>query len=101
MLTLSPLGASGKSGCGKSTALQLLLRFYSVDSGSIVVDDQNLMKLNLGWLRDQIGYVGQMPVLFQGSVKDNILLGKPNATEQEILTAARAANAHDFISQLR
>lgn len=90
----------GKSGCGKSTALQLLLRFYKVDSGSILVDDHNLMKLNLGWLRDKVGYVGQMPVLFQGSVRDNILLGKPNATEQEILSAARAANAHDFISQL-
>jgi ABC-type multidrug transport system fused ATPase/permease subunit len=59
------------------------------------------MKLNLGWLREQVGYVGQMPVLFEGSVRENILLGKPNATEEEIMHATKAANAHDFISKLR
>ena len=59
------------------------------------------MKLNLGWLREQVGYVGQMPVLFEGTVKDNLLLGKPNATDAEIIASTRAANAHDFISKLR
>lgn len=92
---------TGKSGSGKSTALQILLRFYRINQGSILLDDHDLMNLNLGWLREQVGYVGQMPVLFEGSVKDNILLGKPNATEQEIINATKAANAHDFITKLR
>lgn len=92
---------TGKSGCGKSTALQLLLRFYRTNQGSIHLDGNDLMKLNLGWLREQVGYVGQMPVLFEGTVKDNLLLGKPNATDAEIIASTRAANAHDFISKLR
>jgi len=91
---------TGRSGCGKSTALQLVLRFYRVGSGSVKLDDKNISDINVGWLRDDIGYVGQMPVLFQGSIRDNIKLGKPNATEKEITDAARAANAHDFISNL-
>ena len=88
---------TGRSGCGKSTALQLLLRFYRVDSGSVELDSRNITDLNLGWLRDQIGYVGQMPVLFAGSIRDNIQLGKLDATEDEVIKAAKAANAHDFI----
>jgi ABC-type multidrug transport system fused ATPase/permease subunit len=56
--------------------------------------------VNIGWLRNEIGYVGQMPVLFAGTIRDNIKLGKPNATEQEIIDAAKAANAHDFVSNL-
>jgi len=59
------------------------------------------MKFNLGYLREQIGYVGQMPVLFEGSIRENILLGKPDATEDEIIAATTAANAHGFISKLR
>lgn len=91
---------TGRSGCGKSTALQLLLRFYRVESGSVLLDDQNISDVNIGWLRNEIGYVGQMPVLFAGTIRDNIKLGKPNATEQEIIDAAKAANAHDFVSNL-
>jgi len=91
---------TGRSGCGKSTALQLLLRFYRVDSGTVEVDNQNVTEMNIGWLRDHIGYVGQMPVLFAGSIRDNIKLGKPDATEEEITTAAKSANAHDFIVSL-
>lgn len=92
---------TGKSGCGKSTALQLLLRFYRISQGAICLDGNDLTNLNIGWLREQVGYVGQMPVLFEGSVRDNLLLGKPNATEQEIIAATKAANAHDFITKLR
>lgn len=91
---------TGRSGCGKSTALQLLLRFYRVSKGSIEVDNENVTDMNIGWLRDSIGYVGQMPVLFAGSIKDNIKLGKPDATEEEIITAAQAANAHNFTMSL-
>ena len=58
--------------CGKSTALQLLLRFYRVSSGDVEVDGKNVTELNIGCLRDHIGYVGQMPVLFAGSIRDNI-----------------------------
>ena len=90
----------GKSGCGKSTALQILLRFYSPSAGKVSLDGKNISDLNLNWLRENIGYVGQMPVLFAGSVRSNITLGKPDATEKEIVNAAKAANAHDFISKL-
>jgi len=90
----------GKSGCGKSTALQLLLRFYDVNSGEVMLDKNNLEQINISWLRGKIGYVGQQPVLFAGTVRDNILLGNPKATEEEIVTAAKAANAHTFITQL-
>ena len=91
---------TGRSGCGKSTALQLVLRFYHVDSGTVELDGKLISDFNLGWLRDQIGYVGQMPVLFKGTIIDNIRLGKPTATEAEIVEAAKAANAHNFISKL-
>jgi ABC-type multidrug transport system fused ATPase/permease subunit len=80
--------------------LQLLLRFYRVESGSVLLDDQHISDVNIGWLRNEIGYVGQMPVLFAGTIRDNIKLGKPNATQQEIIDAAKAANAHDFVSNL-
>lgn len=91
---------SNRSGCGKSTALQLLLKFYEVNSGSVALDDTDIRDLNTKWLRDNIGYVGQMPVLFAGSVRMNILLGKPDATEDEVVQAAKAANAYEFISRL-
>lgn len=90
----------GKSGCGKSSALQLVLRFYEVSDGGVFVDEHNVEDLNVTWLRDQIGYVGQQPVLFSGTVRENILLGKPDATEDEIVEAAKAANAHDFVVKL-
>jgi ATP-binding cassette subfamily B (MDR/TAP) protein 1 len=91
---------TGRSGCGKSTALQILLRFYNVDQGTVKLDGHDISDLNIGWLRDQIGYVGQMPTLFAGSIIDNIKLGKPDATNEEIVEAAKAANANDFILEL-
>ena len=94
------VGFCGKSGCGKSTALQLLLRFYQVQAGSVKLDGKDVKDINIQWLRSQIGYVGQLPVLFAGTVKENILLGNPNVTEDDIVKAAKAANAHDFIMQL-
>ena len=90
----------GASGSGKSTALQLLLKFYVANSGSVKLDGTDVKQINTKWLRSQCGYVGQMPCLFKGSVKENILLGKPDATEMEVIEAAKAANAHGFITSL-
>jgi ATP-binding cassette subfamily B (MDR/TAP) protein 1 len=87
----------GKSGCGKSTALQLVLRFYTATSGEVLLDGHDIDNLNLKWLRGDIGYVGQMPTLFSGTVKFNILLGNEGATDDQVVAAAKAANAHDFI----
>jgi len=90
----------GRSGSGKSTAEQLVLRFYNSTGGTVSLDGHNVEDLNITWLRQQIGYVGQQPVLFSGTVRSNILLGKPDATEEEIIASAKAANAHDFVMKL-
>ena len=76
----------GPSGSGKSTAISLLLRFYDAQLGSIKLDGHDIRSLNIKWLRDQVGYVGQEPVLFVGSIRDNIRAGKPTATEAEVRT---------------
>jgi len=87
----------GASGSGKSTSVQLIERFYDPTSGSITLDGVDLKTLNVNWLRSQIGLVGQEPALFACSIRDNILYGKPDATQEEIEEAARNANCHDFI----
>merc|ERR1719502_810939 len=89
----------GASGSGKSTAIQLVERFYDPESGSVTLDGVNLKDLNVKWLREQIGLVGQEPVLFSGSIADNIARGMPNATQAQIEMAAKSANAHDFIME--
>jgi ATP-binding cassette subfamily B (MDR/TAP) protein 1 len=89
----------GPSGAGKSTLIALLERFYDPAAGSIELDGVNIKHLNLRWLRSRIGLVGQEPVLFVGTVAENIAYGKPEgATQDEIEEAARAANAHSFIT---
>ena len=99
-----PAGATvalvGQSGSGKSTVIQLVERFYDPLSGSVRLDGVDIRRLNLGWYRRQISLVSQEPVLFATSIRENILYGKPNATEKEVLAAAEAANAHGFISKL-
>lgn len=90
----------GESGCGKSTTLQLLQRFYEIEKGQILVDDVDIRTLSQIFLRSQIAIVPQGPVLFSMSIKDNIRYGKPKATEQEVADAARIGNAHDFIMEL-
>ncbi|XP_036342463.1 multidrug resistance protein homolog 49-like, partial [Rhagoletis pomonella] len=90
----------GPSGCGKSTTLQLLQRFYDAPTGCVRLDGRDLRELNVGWLRSQIGVVGQEPVLFATTIRENILHGKPTATQEEIEQAARMANCHDFIVKL-
>lgn len=90
----------GESGCGKSTTLQLLQRFYEIEQGEILVDDVNIGSLSQIFLRSQIAIVPQGPVLFSMSIKDNIRYGKPKANDQEISNAAKTGNAHNFIMEL-
>jgi ATP-binding cassette subfamily B (MDR/TAP) protein 1 len=94
------VGFVGESGCGKSTIFQLMMRFYDPDNGRITLDDVDLRDLDLFWLRDQIGYVGQEPVLFATSLKENMLFGKEDATEEEINEALKKAEAYDFVYNL-
>ena len=91
------IGLVGKSGVGKTTTVNLICRFYEVDRGSIEVDGVNIRKIRLEDLRSQIGIVLQEPFLFSGTIAENIGYGKPGATFTEIMEAAVAANAHDFI----
>ena len=87
----------GPSGGGKSTVLNLLLRFYDVDAGHILIDGQDIAAVSRRSLRHEIAYVGQIVHLFRGTIRDNIALGKLGASEAEIVAAAKAAHAHDFI----
>jgi subfamily B ATP-binding cassette protein MsbA len=87
----------GPSGGGKSTVLNLILRFYDIGSGAIRIDGQNIAEVSRHSLRSQIAYVGQNVQLFRGSIRDNIGFGKLGATAAEIEAAAKAAHAHDFI----
>jgi len=89
----------GPSGSGKSTLIQLIERFYDPTSGKVTLDGVDITTLNVRWLRGQLGLVGQEPVLFQGTVAQNIAHGKPGATQAEIEEAARLANAHEFITK--
>ncbi|KAF5301298.1 hypothetical protein FQR65_LT08917 [Abscondita terminalis] len=90
----------GSSGCGKSTCIQLLQRFYDPSAGEVYLDDERLDELDLTWLRSQIGVVGQEPVLFGTTIAENIRYGYMQATEEEIEEAAKRANAHAFITSL-
>lgn len=90
----------GPSGGGKTTICSLLPRFYDVTDGRITVDGQDIRSLTLKSLRSQIGVVQQDVYLFSGSILDNIAYGKPDATEEEIIEAAKCANIHDFIMEL-
>jgi subfamily B ATP-binding cassette protein MsbA len=88
----------GPSGGGKSTVFNLILRFYEPESGTILIDGQNITKVSRRSLRHQIAYVGQDIFLFRGTIRENIAFGKPGASEDEIVAAAKAAYAHDFIT---
>jgi len=90
----------GPSGSGKSTIVSLLERFYDPCSGTVLLDGVDLRQLNVAWLRQQLGLVGQEPVLFLGSISDNIRQGKREASQAEVEHAAISANAHEFISTL-
>ncbi|HDS2046144.1 TPA: SAV1866 family putative multidrug efflux ABC transporter [Staphylococcus aureus] len=90
----------GMSGGGKSTLINLIPRFYDVTSGQILIDGHNIKDFLTGSLRNQIGLVQQDNILFSDTVKENILLGRPTATDEEAVEAAKMANAHDFIMNL-
>ncbi|CAK9200561.1 unnamed protein product [Sphagnum troendelagicum] len=90
----------GSSGSGKSTVIALLERYYDPSSGSILLDGIDIKNLQLRWLRTQIGLVSQEPNLFATSIKENILFGKDGASLKEVIAAAKAANAHNFILKL-
>ena len=90
----------GPSGAGKSTVASLLPRFYDVTGGSIVIDGLDIRDVTMESLREQVGIVPQETMLFNGSVYDNILYGRLDATEEEVMAASKAANAHNFITEL-
>ncbi len=87
----------GASGAGKSTLIALIQRFYDVNDGRILIDDQDIAGVTVNSLRHSIAYVSQQPYLFEGTIADNIRYGRPDATEEEIIEAAKLANAHEFI----
>jgi ATP-binding cassette, subfamily B, bacterial MsbA len=87
----------GPSGAGKSTVMGLIERFYEPQAGSILIDGQDITKVSRHSLREAIAYVSQDVFLFSGTIRENIALGRPNARESEIIAAAKAAHAHDFI----
>jgi ATP-binding cassette subfamily B protein len=87
----------GPSGGGKSTVFNLILRFYDAKRGNVLIDDQDVTLCSRQSLRQHIAYVGQDVFLFRGTVRENIEFGKPGASEDEIVAAAKAAYAHDFI----
>jgi ATP-binding cassette subfamily B protein len=88
----------GPSGGGKSTVFNLMMRFYEPNAGTIRIDGQNIAETSRHSLRAQVAYVGQDVFLFHGTVRENIAIGKPGASEDEIIAAAKAAHAHEFIS---
>ena len=94
------VGVVGASGAGKSTLISLLQRFHDVKEGQIRIDGRPIGDYNLRWLRQSIGLVSQEPKLFDQSIAENIRVGKPEATMEEVIAAATAANAHRFIQEL-
>ena len=90
----------GPTGCGKTTVINLLMRFYDVDSGKILVDGTDIRDMTRGSLRTSYGMVLQETWLRAGTIRDNICMGKPDATQEEIIAAAKAAHAHSFIKRL-
>ena len=90
----------GMSGAGKTSLVNLLPRFYDVENGQILIDDYDIRKVTLKSLRDQIGLVTQQTILFNDTVRNNIAYGSPKCSDQEVIEAAKAANAHDFIQRL-
>lgn len=91
------IGIVGGTGCGKSSLVNLIPRLYDVTGGSVLIDGVDVRKYDLKFLRDMIGVVLQKNVLFSGTIKENLRWGNPNATDEELIEACKAAQAHDFI----
>ena len=96
------LALVGPSGCGKSTVVQLIERFYDPSKGGLKLEGVDLRDLNISWLRSRIGIVSQEPVLFEGTIADNIRYGAlfREVTDEEVIAAAQSANIHTFIETL-
>ena len=94
------IGICGSTGCGKSTIVSLLARFYDPDAGRILIDGTDISEFTIDGLRKQFGFVMQETILFYGTVRENIAYGRPDATEEEIIEAARLANAIEFIEKM-
>ena len=102
-LTIQPgekIGLVGRSGAGKSTIVNLLLRFYDIDSGRILIDGTDIATVTQDSLRSNIGMVTQDTSLLHRSVRDNIVYGRPDATDEDMVHAAKRAEAHDFVQRL-
>jgi ATP-binding cassette subfamily B protein len=91
----------GTTGAGKSTIVNLLCRFYEPTSGNILIDGKDYKERSISWLHENLGYVLQTPHLFNGTIKENIAYGKKDATFDEIIDAAKKAQAHEFIEKLK
>ena len=96
----SSVAIVGETGSGKSTTVNLLCRFYEPTKGRILIDGVNYKDRSVGWLRSNIGYVQQTPFIFKGTIKDNIKYGKLNATDEEVITAAKIVDLHNYITSL-
>jgi len=94
------IAVTGHSGCGKSTLVKLLLGFYKLQGGSINIFGQNICDIGIEAVRRQIAYVPQIPYMYNMSIRENIRCGKPDASDEEIISAAKLANAHEFIMEL-
>ena len=96
------LALVGPSGCGKSTVVQLIERFYNPGKGELKLEGIDLRDLNISWLRSQIGIVSQEPVLFDGTIAENIRYGAlfREVSDEEVIAAAKSANIHSFIETL-
>ncbi|MBQ8882041.1 MAG: ATP-binding cassette domain-containing protein, partial [Clostridia bacterium] len=94
------LAIVGPSGAGKTTIASLIPRFYDIQSGEILIDGTNIKDYDLSSLRKNIGIVQQNVYLFYGSIKENILFGRPDASDEEVIKAAKLAGAHEFIEKL-
>ena len=94
------VGILGKSGCGKSTMLKLIMRFWDVNSGKVKIGDEDVRNINTKSLRNLQSYVTQETMLFQGSIAENIRIAKHDATDQEVIEAAKKASIHEFIDKL-
>ncbi|KAL9224544.1 hypothetical protein vseg_000568 [Gypsophila vaccaria] len=95
------VGLVGRSGCGKSTVIALIQRFYDADRGTVKVDGVDIREFNVVWYRKHMALVSQDPVIYSGTIRDNIVFGKVDACESEVVEAAKAANAHEFICSLK
>jgi ATP-binding cassette subfamily B (MDR/TAP) protein 1 len=90
----------GHSGCGKSTSVGLLTRLYEAEAGMVTIDGQDVTTLNINWLRNNVGIVQQEPILFNATVEENVRIGNPEMSQEEVIRVCRMANAHDFIRKL-